>query len=51
MYSVEAEKRKKKREAERKEHEQLALKKKDVRRKVKKYDRLHGYSKTKVSSL
>ena len=48
MFSVEAEARKEKREAERREREELALKKDDVRRKVKKYDRLHGQTKPKV---
>ena len=43
MFSVEAE-----REAERREREELALKKDDVRRKIKKYDRLHGQTKSKV---
>ena len=48
MYSEESEKRREGREEERKEREQLALKKKDVRRKVRKYDRLQGTSKAKV---
>ena len=51
MFSAEAEARKEKREAERREREELALKKDDVRRKVKKYDRLHGQTKSKVGRL
>lgn len=46
MFSAESEE--KQREKERKESEWLALKKKDVRRKVRRYDRLHGTSKTKA---
>lgn len=48
MYSNEAEARKKRREAERREREELALKKEDVRKRVRKYDRLHGKNKVKV---
>lgn len=45
MYSAEVEEKKRKREEERKECEELALKKKDVRNKVQKYDRCVGISK------
>jgi len=48
MYSNEAETGKKRREAERREQEELALKKEDVRKRVRKYDRLHGKNKIKV---
>lgn len=50
MYSAEAEEKKGRREDERKECERLALTKKDVRRKVQKYDRLQGFGKSTVSS-
>ena len=49
MYSAEVEERKWKREEERKECEQLALKNKDVRKKVQKYDRCVGISKVGTS--
>lgn len=48
MYSAEAEEKKCRDEDQSKECEQLALKKKDVRRNVRKYDRLQGIGKSKV---
>ena len=50
MYSAKVEEMRREREEERKECERLALKNKDVRRKVQKYDRCVGNSKTKVGT-
>lgn len=48
MYSAESEEKKGRREDQRKECERLALTKKDVRRKVRKYDRIQGVGKSMV---
>lgn len=50
MYSAEAEEKKGQREEQRKECERLALTNKDVRRKVRKYDRIQGVGKSTVGS-
>ena len=51
MYSTEVHEKNKRREEEENERERLALKKKDVRRKVRKYDRRQGRGKTEVCCL
>ena len=51
MFSSEGDQKRKEREEKREEDERFALKNKDVRRKVRKYDRRDGRSKAKVRAL